>query len=89
MSDKKLYKIRRKSDGKFSNGGQWPKFTKDGKSWSIGHLKTHLNQFTHGAIYYNEKLPWPYNGCEIVEFVAKFEPTGEEINGILEEYKNK
>jgi hypothetical protein len=29
-----VYKIRRKSDGKFSTGGYYPRFTVKGKVWN-------------------------------------------------------
>lgn len=32
-----VFKIRRKSDGRFSRGGSDPKFTVDGKTWSKRH----------------------------------------------------
>ena len=39
-----MYKIRRKSDGKFSSGGLTPRFTKKGKVWTeLRYLKAHLN----------------------------------------------
>lgn len=44
MSSMRFFRIRRKSDGLFSVGGQSPKFTKKGKIWQgLGPLKNHLN----------------------------------------------
>lgn len=52
-----VYKIRRKSDGKFSMGGSEPSFGLTGKIWKrSGDLSNHLNLV-------NEKA---YKGCELV-----------------------
>lgn len=64
---KMAYMIQRKSDGLFSNGGQYPSFKKNGKVWStMGGLKNHLHQFHD----YNGELPhyrtFPYKDCRIV-----------------------
>ncbi len=66
-----VYKIRRKSDGKFSTGGGHPSFTKNGKIWKQkGHLTSHLNQVAifSKQIYLNE--------CEIVPFELIEQPAG-------------
>lgn len=43
MNIEKIYKIRRKSDGLFSLGGE--RFSKTGKIWkNIGHVRNHLRQ---------------------------------------------
>mgnify|MGYP006928179905 CR=1 FL=1 len=56
----KVYKIRRKSDGFFSNGGSTPGFTKRGKLWKgMGPLNNHIN------ILYK---PSVYADCELVTF---------------------
>lgn len=55
----KLYRIRRKSDGKFSNGTMEPKFTKNGKFWLEPDLKRHLKQF-------DDKDLGRYFDCEIM-----------------------
>lgn len=58
-----VYKIRRVSDGLFSTGGLYPKFTRSGKAWpSIGALKCHLAQFTCDT----SGAPRCYEGCEVV-----------------------
>ena len=55
-----VYKIRRKSDGKFSEGGQWPGFAKNGKIWkTMAHIKAHL------ALVKSYRQS-PYHDCEIV-----------------------
>jgi hypothetical protein len=57
MEDSLAYKIRCKSDGTFSSGGQWPIFTSKGKIWSgIGPLKNHLRLVRKGI----------YDDCEIL-----------------------
>jgi hypothetical protein len=39
----KYYQIRRKSDGLYSTGGQFPTFNQTGKTWkNIGHVKSHM-----------------------------------------------
>ncbi|HNC56680.1 MAG TPA: hypothetical protein PLP33_14630 [Leptospiraceae bacterium] len=54
-----VYKIRRKSDGLFSQGGNWPDFSKLGKIWKTkGHLTNHLKQVRHSD----------YEDCEIVPY---------------------
>jgi len=58
-----VYKIRRKSDGMFSAGGERPSFSKKGKIWrQRGHVSNHLAQMTAQ----NKQLF--YNDCEIIEF---------------------
>ncbi len=43
MSEKKMYRIRNQ-DGRYSNGGRFPRFTGKGKIWTtLGGLKSHLN----------------------------------------------
>ena len=45
QQERKVYMIRRKKDGLFSNGGSYPSFTKRGKQWSrVGDIKSHLTQ---------------------------------------------
>ena len=60
---KKLWKIRNKKTGLFSNGGKTPKFTKNGKIWTCkGHLRLHLHQFSE---YELQKV---YKDCEVVSY---------------------
>jgi hypothetical protein len=64
-----VYKIRRKSDGLYSNGGQEPIFSKRGKIWmGVGDIKNHFNVIRkcHTSKKYLEVL---YKGCEIVTFI--------------------
>ena len=63
MNMARHYKIQRKSDGLFSNGGSNPKFTKYGKIWrSAGQLKNHLSLV--GC--YKTPISKVYEGCELV-----------------------
>lgn len=62
----KVYKIRRKSDRKFSSGGINPKWTKNGKIWALPFLKNHLHLINDYVIHYKYKNP--YENCEIVEY---------------------
>ena len=64
-----LYKIRRKSDGLFSTGGQNPDFTKQGKVWKKkGDINSHITMITdsYRDIHDKNKYPHPYMGCEVV-----------------------
>lgn len=66
-----FYKIRRKSDGKFSLGGTFPLFNTIGKSWSKAALGSHLT-LVDQANFYGHKLEHRtvesvYEDCEIVE----------------------
>ena len=59
-----MYKIRRKSDGKFSSGGLTPRFTKKGKVWTeLRYLKAHLNMLKEYREIYPQRYedePSPY-----------------------------
>jgi len=45
---KEMFKIRHKKTGMFSNGGENPTWSKNGKTWEgIGPLRLHLRQFKH------------------------------------------
>ena len=61
----KIYKVRRKSDGKFSTGSSRPKFVSTGRVWNsldlaFNHVK--YNSSFHYDDYFNLK------DFEIVEF---------------------
>lgn len=51
QQERKVYMIRRKKDGLFSNGGAYPSFTKRGKQWSrASDVKSHLtNVYDNGG----------------------------------------
>lgn len=77
-----VYKIERISDGKFSNGGSSPSFTKSGKLWlSENSLKSHLRMIKF--------TPEVYDGCKIraYEMVATDEEPFNLFN-IIESYKS-
>ena len=60
----RIYKIRKRDTNLFSNGGTNPRFTKRGKTWSLGDLRKHLNIISNPTkeVYSTE--------CEIVEFAS-------------------
>ena len=59
--NKKLYKIRNTKNGLFSQGGEHPKFTKNGKIWKHReHLLKHLKLV--------KNLNKIYHDCEVVVF---------------------
>ncbi len=84
---KKVYKIRRKTDGLYSTGGVYPKFTKIGKVWSsLGHLKSHMRQLFDTeyssdwkTIYVKLRIKHIYKDCEIVTYIVT-----EDDNNIIE-----
>ena len=60
---KTIYKIRRNSDGLYSSGGIYPKFTENGKTWTQrGHVTSHLSQLTE---FTKNKV---YTNCDVVEY---------------------
>ena len=64
MISKKIYKIRRKSDGKYSNGGLAPFFSDYGKTWgSERHVRIHLEMFRCEIDAMDL-----YDDCEIIEY---------------------
>lgn len=73
------YKIRRKSDGKYSTGGSSPEFTSVGKTWSNrGGLHSHfacIQEYRQYAMrrHRNDSIPdfvtQTYEGCEIVTLI--------------------
>jgi len=74
---KTVYRIRRKSDGLFSTGGNRPSFTVKGKVWNNkGGLHAHLNMNPKKWVAtapgpfgeYRSAQRDAYEGCELVEF---------------------
>ena len=66
------YKIRRRIDGKYSNGGSYPHFTKNGKTWSsVKHLNSHLRLSVRQGYYRRSNIDvyagQPLANFEIVE----------------------
>lgn len=96
---KRLYMIRRKSDGLYSTGGSSPRFTRVGKAWTaINHLKNHLKLVGVGHAIYDDKwnrigYNWScpkYADCEIVVFeVVKTESSILSIDDIIEDMRHK
>ena len=83
------FKIRRRSDGLFSSGGGYPRFSKKGKVWNkIGYLRRHLSMFAA------QTLRQYYGGCEIVEFKVEISETrtqsiGNEIREIADKRRRE
>jgi hypothetical protein len=66
-----VFKIRRKSDGLFSSGGAYPKWSERGKSWStLGAAKSAVALLN---VYFSERcnVKHRYCDCEIVEFALQ------------------
>jgi hypothetical protein len=58
MKETKFYKIRRKSDGHFSTGGDTPQWSKTGKVWKrISDVKSHLTNVKY-TYKHNGYLKW-------------------------------
>jgi hypothetical protein len=65
-----FYKIRHTETGLYSTGGQNPRWTKVGKTWTkIGHLKCHLNGF--------ESIPDTWEVIELEQRPASTKPATE------------
>ena len=64
-----IYRIRN-AKGEFSRGGSTPYFSKTGKFWKYGPLKSHLSLVTSCFKRYshNGNEPHPYVGCQIVRY---------------------
>jgi hypothetical protein len=62
QQERKVFMIRRKKDGLFSNGGSRPSFNTRGKQWSrVGDVKSHLtnvydNSYVNGIRVWNSQL---------------------------------
>lgn len=106
MSDEnKMYMIRRKKDGLFSNGYYQPWFSHYGKVWySLKGLRNHITQVLrhNGAKKWNRetrrddfiggeffKLTNAYLDCEIVEMTRSFVPVQDMYPFVVETEKKK
>ena len=80
--EKKIYMIRRLTDGLFSSGSSYPQFSERGKMWTtIGAMNAHINMLfkDKGILDYSKNFHPdkfydsnnPYRDCEIV--TAKIE----------------
>lgn len=64
---KLVYKIRRESDGKFSQGGRNPGFAKIGKTWKTeGDLLMHFYMILGNGK--STSFPNPYEGCNVIAY---------------------
>lgn len=66
-----VYKIRRKSDGLYSeagSGGPWVRFSEIGKTWNhVRHAIQHVKSTNKLCEFFNRPSPYAV-GCEIVVF---------------------
>lgn len=80
--EKKIYMIRRLTDGLFSSGSSYPRFAESGKMWTtIGAMNSHIRLVfkQRGILDYNKNFypdkfydaVNPYRDCEVV--TAKIE----------------
>lgn len=66
-----VYKIQRMSDGLYSTGGSYPRFSKKGKIWKQrGHVSSHLTLFSESE---KKKI---YGDCKVVGFEVVEEEIG-------------
>ncbi len=62
QQERKVFMIRRKRDGLFSNGGSYPSFSTKGKQWArASDVKSHLtnvydSSYTNGLKVWNSEL---------------------------------
>lgn len=69
MSEITVFKIRSKTTGMFSTGGQSPGWSKKGKTWNMrGHVSTHLS-----GLYRTGRETYRANDAEVVECVIREE----------------
>ena len=69
-----VYKIRRLSDGKFCQGGEYCHFGKNGKIWTEKSLKGHLGWAPRESSIIED----PHTNCEVVAFKM----TETEVSGL-------
>lgn len=83
METKKIYKIMRVSDGKFSVGGSWPTFTNEGKTWhGEKAIKAHLRLFRTGGWHI-------YKDCKLMAYeVTEAQDESFMLEEIFDGYKN-
>lgn len=69
MTDITVFKIRSKTTGLFSTGGQSPGWSKKGKTWNMrGHISTHLvGLYTTGRAEYRK------HDAEVIECIIREE----------------
>ena len=67
------YKVRRRSDGLFSEGGEKDvEWSQKGKEWKqLAHLRAHLTALSHKPLY-GENTPW--EDVEIAVFEVRVQP---------------
>ena len=69
MTDITVFKIRSKTTGLFSTGGQSPGWSKKGKTWNMrGHISTHLS-----GLYRTGRETYTNHQAEVVECIIREE----------------
>lgn len=82
-----IFKIRRKSDGKFSRGGAEPKFVKNGKTWGRRadidkHLVKVYQEYNSNRAYDDD--------CEVVEYeLVEFEKNAQPLGRFMSEAEKR
>jgi hypothetical protein len=80
VTETKVYKIRRKSDGFFSGGGMHPSFSKKGKVWSnLQALRSHITlvkknnglDVKYWSNLWGPPPEYPYKNCELIEYIGQ------------------
>lgn len=81
--DNTHYKIRRISDGLFSDGSSTPGFSKVGNTWRINILKAHL------SLVVGDKFHYLYKDCEIVKVKEIIEHSDIDLKLLLDDAEQK
>jgi hypothetical protein len=76
QQERKVFMIRRKRDGLFSNGGSYPSFSTRGKQWSrVGDVKSHLTMvYERGGIHSLEEWDGYKYDLKLEKFFANKNP---------------
>jgi hypothetical protein len=86
----KVYKVRRKSDGLYSNGGSWPYFNIKGKEWrTLSAVSSHIAQVTRNGKYNPSAWEQGNNeddlsNIEIVTYECELKKTEVSVEGAVE-----
>lgn len=73
------YKIRHRTTGLFSSGGNLPVFRKTGKIWPLTQLKSHLRMIQKSRRNFSV-----YLDCEVVSFTEVSGPATVTLQDLLE-----
>jgi hypothetical protein len=89
LKDGYEYQIQR-SDGLFSTGGYWPRFSKRGKIWrGLGPLKLHLRNLDNHKKRYPQSYVDCYKDCVVVKYAVtkKVVEDGIALSSLFEDVK--